>query len=152
MSIHLREREKILFEAHLHWTTHIFSGAWAVLCTPAIMFGLGSVFYHGRGFLSIPAMVLFYYGPLIYTVMKNECKSYVLTNERVYVEEGILSKIKKDIPLNKINDLEVAQGVIQRMVHAGDILILTGNDKPTCLTNVAFADTFKNQIAAAIKK
>lgn len=103
------------------------------------------------GFLSIPLLILVYYGPLIYTVMKNKCKQYLVTNERLYIEEGIFNKRKRDIPLNKVNDIEVAQGVLQRFFHAGDILIMTGNDKPICLGNVAFADIFKKNIYAAIK-
>lgn len=46
----------------------------------------------------------------------------------IILEKGIISKSTIDIPYNKINSIQVRQGIIGRMLHYGDVVILTGND------------------------
>jgi len=145
MAIRLRESEQIQAEAQLHWANYVVPGIWAVFTFLAM---IGAAFSKMAG----AALFDFLLGsmPLLYVFLKNSNKSYVITNERLYVEEGILAKSKRDIPLDKINNFETAQGLIQRIFGAGDVLVLTGNDRPTKLTNVAESEAFREAASKLI--
>ncbi|GAB4438832.1 MAG: hypothetical protein Fur0044_35490 [Anaerolineae bacterium] len=48
---------------------------------------------------------------------------YKITNERVRITEGILGKDREDIELVRIQDIDMTQGVSERMMNIGDIHI-----------------------------
>ena len=101
-------------------------------------------------YLPIIALIFFY--PFCTKWLENKCKSYVVTNQRLYLEEGILSKSKKDIPLAKINDVVLEQSLFQRLVGAGDIVILTGNDVALRISFIDKPNEFKDAISAMVTR
>lgn len=57
---------------------------------------------------------------------------FVLTSERVINREGFIAKHSVEIPLEKINDIRFDQGILERIVGAGDLLIRSASeDGPT---------------------
>jgi uncharacterized membrane protein YdbT with pleckstrin-like domain len=50
---------------------------------------------------------------------------YVLTNRRVIESTGVLSKRVADSSLEKLTDIVLKQSIIGRMLHYGDIVVLT---------------------------
>jgi uncharacterized membrane protein YdbT with pleckstrin-like domain len=48
---------------------------------------------------------------------------FVLTNERVITRTGVVAKHSKEIPLETINDVTFRQGILERMIGAGDLII-----------------------------
>jgi uncharacterized membrane protein YdbT with pleckstrin-like domain len=48
---------------------------------------------------------------------------FVLTNERVITRTGVIAKHSKEIPLETINDVTFGQGILERMIGAGDLII-----------------------------
>jgi uncharacterized membrane protein YdbT with pleckstrin-like domain len=147
MALNLRDNESLKIKANFHWSSYLIPAAWALFGALGIV---GAVFGQrpeGQQGPNILVMITVFFGPLVYKFLSNKCKDYSVTNQRLYIEEGIISKKKKDIPLQKINDLEVNQGIIQRFLGSGNILVLTGNDKPTKLTNIDNPETFKNSIS-----
>ena len=152
MAIKLKANEEIRATANFHWSSYIFAGVWAAFFCLAALVSLISV---AQGKSSVGALVqilVIGFFPLGFRLLQNKCKHYVVTNQRLYVEQGILAKTKRDIPLNKINDLEMNQGILQRYWDAGNIFVLTGNDKPTRLTNISAADDFKAKISAMLER
>jgi len=149
MGIKLRTGEEIKSEVNIHWSAFILPGLWAFLGTPSLLISLFGSHETKTGTIS-PWMAVIFYGPLIYTFLKNKSKAYVITNERIYIEEGILAKSKKDIPLEKVNDFELTQGFVQRLFGAGNVMVLTGNSKPTKLTNIDSVDDFRETASALI--
>jgi uncharacterized membrane protein YdbT with pleckstrin-like domain len=49
--------------------------------------------------------------------------TFVLTNERVITRTGVIAKHSKEIPLETINDVTFHQGVLERVIGAGDLII-----------------------------
>lgn len=144
MSIKLKETETIKIVAHLHWSSLIFPSFWAGCFTISI---LSQLIGSNKDEFPFLLSIIIGYFPLAYRYFQNKCKHYVITNERLFVEEGILAKKKKDIPLQKINDMEVNQSFFQRIFGAGNIFVLTGNDQPTVLKNIDKPDDFKNTLS-----
>jgi membrane protein YdbS with pleckstrin-like domain len=54
---------------------------------------------------------------------------FVVTNERLVFRSGVLAKHSRDIPLDKINDLESRQSFFERMLGAGDLLIESAGER-----------------------
>lgn len=147
MAIKLRDGEEIKAQAQLHCSNYIPAGFWAFFCTPG---AFASLFSEQGSFAQFLLIMVMGYLPLAYVSLKFKTMAYVITNERLYVEEGILAKSKKDLPLHKINDFEIKQGIFQRMYASGNVHVLTGNDKPTILVNIADVENFRASASALI--
>ncbi|WP_186646648.1 PH domain-containing protein [Fluviispira vulneris] len=141
MALNLRENEKLKLKAKIHWLSYTFQILFGVLFT---LYGLTTLASKDSHLLLSLIIGLL---PLLYKMLVNYCKEYSLTNQRLYIEDGILAKTKREIPVQKINDFEINQGIIQRIFGAGNVHVLTGNDKPTILRNIKNPDDFKNNMS-----
>ncbi len=64
---------------------------------------------------------------IVYLTWRAE--EYIITNRRVIKIEGLLDKKSGDSSLDKINDAVLKQGLLARMLHYGDLDILTANEE-----------------------
>ncbi|MGQ0465603.1 MAG: PH domain-containing protein [Sporichthyaceae bacterium] len=48
---------------------------------------------------------------------------FVLTTERVVYRQGLLAKKGRDVPLGRVNNIDMSQTVWERILRAGDLLI-----------------------------
>ena len=48
---------------------------------------------------------------------------FVVTSDRVIHRQGLIAKSSMEVPLEKINDVRFHQGVFERMIGAGDLII-----------------------------
>jgi uncharacterized membrane protein YdbT with pleckstrin-like domain len=48
---------------------------------------------------------------------------FVVTSDRVIHRQGLVAKSSMEVPLEKINDVRFHQGVFERMIGAGDLII-----------------------------
>jgi hypothetical protein len=75
---------------------------------------------------------------IVYLTWRAE--EYIITSRRVLKIEGLLDKKSGDSSLDKINDAVLKQGLLARMLHYGDLEVLTANeegiDKYQMLANV----------------
>jgi membrane protein YdbS with pleckstrin-like domain len=53
---------------------------------------------------------------------------YILTTQRVMIQKGIIRKRKIYMPYNMIQDIDVSQGLLERIFKAGDIEISGGHE------------------------
>ncbi len=56
---------------------------------------------------------------------------FVVTSDRVIHREGWIAKRSMEIPLEAINDVRFNQGVFERIIGAGDILISSASERGT---------------------
>jgi uncharacterized membrane protein YdbT with pleckstrin-like domain len=49
--------------------------------------------------------------------------TYELTNRRLRLREGILSRTGRDFPLNRISDVSYRQGLVDRMFGCGQLIV-----------------------------
>ena len=52
---------------------------------------------------------------------------YRLTNHRLFLEEGILSRKISEIELMRVDDLSVTQNVIERLFDVGEVILVTSD-------------------------
>ncbi|MGH3787716.1 MAG: PH domain-containing protein [Pseudonocardiaceae bacterium] len=55
---------------------------------------------------------------------------FVLTNKRVLVREGILTRTGIDIPLSRINSVQFRHSIIDRILGCGTLIIESASDEP----------------------
>lgn len=53
---------------------------------------------------------------------------YMLTNRRIMIKKGLIRKKRSYIHYNKIQDIIVSQGIMERLVSSGDIKIFGGHE------------------------
>jgi uncharacterized membrane protein YdbT with pleckstrin-like domain len=116
-----------------------------------IIFGGPALSIDERMILATTSLVLAG-SPLAYLILQNRCKQYVLTSERLYIEEGILVKNMRDIPIQKINDIDLSQDPVQRLFGSGDIIVLTGNNSATRINNIDHPEIFKDKISKIVRR
>ena len=90
--------------------------------------------------------------PLIIRHLDNHLKTYMVTNQRVCFRRGIIAVKERNVPLAKINDVQLEQSFIQRIFNAGDIVIQTGNDEHVSIKDITHPVEFRNQILFAIRQ
>jgi membrane protein YdbS with pleckstrin-like domain len=89
---------------------------------------------------------------LIWTYLSWKSTCYILTNKRVMIKSGIISKKNVYMHFNKIQDIKVSQGFTQRISSAGDIEIFGGRDRTSLiLENLPNPDKFEDLLNQKIE-
>lgn len=65
---------------------------------------------------------------LVLDVLDWNYTNYVFTDARIIIERGFIHKEKLIISYNKIQDIEIRQSLLERMVNVGDIIIYGANE------------------------
>ncbi len=66
---------------------------------------------------------------IIWDIISWRAIHYMLTTTRVLVERGVIRKEKVYMHYNKIQDVNISQGIMERIFRAGDIEIFGGHDR-----------------------
>jgi Bacterial PH domain len=91
-------------------------------------------------------------GPFLFSLLSNFNKTYILTTKRFYIEEGIISKSKANISLEKIKDVRLLQSNFQKKFGAGDLKIYTSSNSGPTLKCIAQVLLLKNDIDELISR
>ena len=55
--------------------------------------------------------------------------NFVVTTDRIIYRSGVVAKHGREIPLERLNDISFHQGVFERMIGAGDLMIESGGER-----------------------
>lgn len=139
----LAKDEVILYRGRQHWLAPISDSL-----RPIVLVLLGLVVFFVIQVDQIRSIVLVVSGVLLLVgliwigiiYLSWTAQEYVITTRRVLKVEGLLDKKSGDSSLDKINDAILSQGLLARMLHYGDLEILTANeeaiDRYTLLSHV----------------
>lgn len=70
---------------------------------------------------------------IMWTVLSWRATSYMLTSQRVMIKTGVLRKKTVYMHYNKMQDINVSQGLIQRISNSGDIAVFGGRDRTSLI-------------------
>ena len=94
---------------------------------------------------------LFVVGAFLLRYLRWRYTTYALTDKRILLSRGILSRYTESITLDRIQDTAISQSLIGRMFKAGTVEIESaGRDGTEMLHRVPRAEAFYNQLMAAI--
>ncbi len=90
---------------------------------PSTQFQLGGGPYH----VWIPGILLFLVASLILlmTELHRRSTRYTVTNRRIGIERGIISKSVRESALTQVEDVVVHQSAMQRILNVGDLEVRT---------------------------
>lgn len=92
--------EKVIYEATYHWTIWIFPILIAILLC----------------WLVLPLLF-----PL-YTLLKVKTDEMVITNKRLIIKTGVISRKTLELQLSKVETINVDQGIFGRLLGYGTII------------------------------
>lgn len=125
----LSEDETIVLETHPHWKTLVLPIV-ELLVVAAITGFLFSVINDtlGREILSGVA-VLLVLGLVLVPFLRWRTTLFVITNKRVVVRTGILSRTGRDIPLNRVNDVTFSHNLLERILGCGTLVVESAGER-----------------------
>jgi uncharacterized membrane protein YdbT with pleckstrin-like domain len=95
--------------------------------------------------------ILFFW--ILWSVLSWRSICYTLTSQRVIIKSGVIRTKNVYMHYNKMQDMVVSQGLIQRISSAGDIEIFGGRDRTNLiLENIPNPDKVENLINQRIEE
>jgi uncharacterized membrane protein YdbT with pleckstrin-like domain len=64
------------------------------------------------------------------------CTHYVFTDERILLQDGVIARERRDLPLNRINDHVMSQSLLDRALGSGTLSIDSIGDQLAVLASV----------------
>lgn len=129
----LGEHEEVVYDLRPHW--------WALM--GPILLGFAVVVAGSLGWTLLPGGSLLW--PLRLAVtgvavllllvfalpryLRWVTTHFVLTTDRLIFRAGVLSKLSREIPLERLNDVTFTQSLWERMIGAGDLLIESAGER-----------------------
>jgi uncharacterized membrane protein YdbT with pleckstrin-like domain len=125
--------EELVLEIRPHWIALVMPAIVTILIVVGYAFAIGYAPDDGSGRSAVVwgatalALVLLILFP-VRRFIAWATSWFVVTSERVIHREGWISKRSMEIPLEKINDVRFHQGVFERMIGAGDLIISSASE------------------------
>lgn len=128
----LIENEELILELRPHWIALVMPA----IATILIVVGLGLAIGYapdetGRTFVVWGAVGAAIFLVLWYPVRRFVAwvtSYFVVTSDRIIHREGWIAKRSMEIPLEAINDVRFRQGVFERLIGAGDLIISSASE------------------------
>jgi membrane protein YdbS with pleckstrin-like domain len=73
-------------------------------------------------YLSLPVALALLLVPAYYHMKRNMVR-YTLTDSKIEIDHGLISRTTRSIPLSKIQDVTVSASILQRMLGFGDVVV-----------------------------
>jgi uncharacterized membrane protein YdbT with pleckstrin-like domain len=61
---------------------------------------------------------------------------YVFTDERILLQDGVIARERRDLPLNRVNDHVMSQSLVERLLGCGTLRIDSIGDQVAVLASV----------------
>ena len=121
--------EHVVYEAKIHWAIWLWPIVWAVI------FAIPMV--------TIPLSIII----LGWTLMKYKTIELAITNKRIIAKHGIISKHTIEQNLNKIESVQVHQGMLERMFGKGSVIITGTGGTKEIIPDIEDPFEFRKQFA-----
>ncbi len=78
--------------------------------------------------------------------------NFVITSQRIIFRQGVFAKSGIEIPLERVNNVNFNQGIFERVLGAGDLLIESGGeDGQQRFTDIRHPDKVQNLVHAQVE-
>ena len=151
----LADEEQVELHLRPHWKTvlrPILLVALAVVVT-AVAWVMLPANQGGRIGFAVVAVIMLYqgirYGVVPLAVWR--CTHYVLTDERILLQDGVIARERRDLPLNRVNDHVVTQSLLDRIFGSGTLTIDSIGDQAAVLVSVPHAQRVQSLLYELIE-
>ena len=125
--------EKLILEMRPHWIALVMPAIDTILVIVGWSLAIGYAPDDGAGHTTvfwgataIALFVLFWFPVRRFVAWATSW--FVVTSDRVIHRQGWIAKRSMEIPLEAINDVRFHQGVFERMIGAGDLIISSASE------------------------
>ncbi|MGO8876088.1 MAG: PH domain-containing protein [Acidimicrobiales bacterium] len=126
--------EEIVLETHPNWSILVPRASLFVLvvagCVAVVVEWKSAPLWVGYVLLGVAALFLLW---VLGKVVTWRSTSLVLTNMRVVYRTGVVRRLGREIPLDRVQDVTYTQSIVERLVGAGSLTIQSagaGGDEP----------------------
>ena len=130
----LAQGEQVRLHVHPHWKMLIVpalvflitAGAGAYLAALIREQSWAPIGWIALGALGLVIVLWFTVAPLV----RWRTTHFVVTNRRVLVREGVLTRQGLDIPLNRVSSVQFRHTLLERMLGCGTLILESSSDEP----------------------
>ena len=148
----LNDYETLALDLHPHWWYFVEA---AVALAGAVAFGiivLAAGWAEPLKWLAVALIVICAIW-LVARYIKWLTTNFVITSDRVIFRHGVFAKSGIEIPLERVNSVHFNQGIIERILGAGDLLIESGAEEGRQrFTDIRNPDQVQNLIHSQMEK
>jgi uncharacterized membrane protein YdbT with pleckstrin-like domain len=128
----LNPDESIALDMHPHWWYFVEPAASLVgiiVLAVVVKVKLASDGFFDKSvrFIAVVALVVAAVW-LLSRYLKWVTTHFVITSQRLIFRQGLIAKSGIEIPLERVNNVNFSQGIIERLLGAGDLLIESGGE------------------------
>jgi uncharacterized membrane protein YdbT with pleckstrin-like domain len=132
----LIEGEQLVLDLRPHWIALVMPilGVIAILVVQYFLYQLNDSWFDDSSFVNMAIGIVAVVAIVAFPVRRFVSwftSIFAVTSDRVIHREGFIAKRSMEIPLEAINDVRFEQGVIDRMVGAGSLLISSASETGT---------------------
>lgn len=119
MSIRLHAGERVLFEGHPSWRAMI---AWYLkgILAVAVLGLLVQLVFSSPG-LTFLIVLVGVVGTAVVGFVRRMATTYTITDRRLNIKRGIFAREIQETRLERVQNVNYSQGVIQRLLQVGDV-------------------------------
>jgi uncharacterized membrane protein YdbT with pleckstrin-like domain len=129
----LTKDEHVVLNLHPHWKAlirpvFVLVLAAAVVAVAAVYLpaaGWATPVLYAIGAVALVAVLVLAFWPWLTW----RTTHYVLTNERVIMRHGVISRSGRDIPISRVNDVSFQHGPVERMLGCGTLTIESAGER-----------------------
>ncbi|MEV4344821.1 PH domain-containing protein [Actinoplanes sp. NPDC049596] len=152
----LADEEELVLHLRPHWRTALRPGLLVLLAVvvSTVAWVMLPTNDGGRIAFAVVALIMLYQGvrygaaPLV----KWRCTHYVLTDERILLQDGVIARERRDLPLNRVNDHVVSQSVLDRLFGSGTLKVDSIGEQAVLLAVVPRAQSVQTLLYELIEQ
>lgn len=154
----LMDAEKKIYQAGPHWIVFATTASWLLLLILTFIFGpglpLGNLLIkHTPAYLMlIYILLIFFVITLIYNYLIYITSTYTVTNKRVTIRVGILTRNSFEILLERIESIHVHQSMIGQLFNYGTVTISGTGGNKNFFKAIADPDSFRYLIQQQLER
>jgi uncharacterized membrane protein YdbT with pleckstrin-like domain len=123
----LAKDETLIYETKLHWVIFVWAGFWLLLSLTSLLIclllGLSS-FFAGKVLFIVSAFFFVLAAGLgILNYQDRESSEFAVTTKKVLIKTGVFSVKTLETQLDKISDISVNQGILERILGYGSVRV-----------------------------
>ena len=149
----LADGEEVVLDLHPHWKRLVVPVLLLIAVLGLTGFLLGQV-DNGTGQLVIAGVAVLLIVRLVgVPFLRWRTTLFVVTNRRVVVRTGVLSREGRDVPLSRINDVTFSHDLLERILGCGTLVVESAGERgQVTLTEVPQVETVQRTLYNLVER
>ena len=152
----LADEEELVLHLHPHWRVAAGPIMLVLVALTVTVVAWVMLPQNQGGLLAfgVVALIMLYYAVRygVRPLAAWRCTHYVVTDERILLQDGVIARQRRDVPLNRVNDHALSQSLLDRLFGAGTLTVDSIGDQAAVLASVPRAQEVQNLLYEPIEQ